>query len=359
MLDVAIIGGGLAGVYAANLLQSAGRSVRVFEAKKRLGGRIHSVELHAGSARLDLGPTWYWPHQPRMQALVAELGLVQMPQYVTGDALYELGVGNVVRQGDGQGMLSYRLEGGLAQLIDKLLAPLPSATIELDAAVCGVERNSDCWTLTLNGPGAQQQISAQHLFVAVAPRIVVAKLNGAQWLPESLLSALAATPTWMAAQAKFVAAYDLPFWRSQGLSGDAFSRVGPMVEVHDACATENAGCALFGFVGVPAVERAAFSREELAGACMEQLERIFGASAQRARAVIVQDWATDTDICTPADIAERVAAHPSLRLDPWQAQLEQSELSFVATEYATAEAGYLEGALTAVDAAVSQYLRCH
>ncbi len=46
-----------------------------------------------------------------------------------------------------------------------------------------------------------------------------------------------------------------PFWREKGLSGDAMSRYGPLVEVHDATDPKTGLGALFGFVGVPATGR--------------------------------------------------------------------------------------------------------
>ena len=41
----------------------------------------------------------------------------------------------------------------------------------------------------------------------------------------------------MAAQGKFIATYPRAFWREKGLSGQAFSQVGPMIEMHNASST--------------------------------------------------------------------------------------------------------------------------
>ncbi|EDT04545.1 hypothetical protein BamIOP4010DRAFT_1927 [Burkholderia ambifaria IOP40-10] len=58
----------------------------------------------------------------------------------------------------------------------------------------------------------------------------------------------------MAPHAKYIAIYDTPFWRDQGLSGEARSARGPFGEIHDA--SMPGGCAaLFGFFGVPAQVR--------------------------------------------------------------------------------------------------------
>ena len=43
-----VIGAGLAGLSAAYELVGAGCDVQVFEARQRLGGRVHTVQLAAG-----------------------------------------------------------------------------------------------------------------------------------------------------------------------------------------------------------------------------------------------------------------------------------------------------------------------
>ena len=50
---IAIIGGGLAGLYAAYRLRQLGIAFDLFEARNRLGGRILSTE----SGGFDLGPS--------------------------------------------------------------------------------------------------------------------------------------------------------------------------------------------------------------------------------------------------------------------------------------------------------------
>ena len=81
MHEVLIIGGGLSGLRVADRLLKEGRDVVLLEARARLGGRILSVPgLHAGAAH-DAGPAWVWPElQPRITALLAEMGLDLFPQ---------------------------------------------------------------------------------------------------------------------------------------------------------------------------------------------------------------------------------------------------------------------------------------
>jgi len=89
MLDTAIVGGGLCGVVLARSLYRQGRAVALFEARDRLGGRILSVAGNGSGMAMDLGPTWFWPDtQPLMKSLVAELGLVSIPQHDDGSHLH-------------------------------------------------------------------------------------------------------------------------------------------------------------------------------------------------------------------------------------------------------------------------------
>lgn len=103
----------------------------------------------------------------------------------------------------------------------------------------------------------------------------------------------------MAAHAKYVARYSQPFWREQKLSGDAFSSVGPLGEIHDA--SNGAAAALLGFFAVDAAQRAQFSDAELRTLCRMQLSRLFGEAAGTPLQDWVQDWAADSFTATADD----------------------------------------------------------
>lgn len=54
--DTVIIGAGAAGLSAARALSGAGRRIAIVEARSRLGGRIHSLDVEGISAPIELGP---------------------------------------------------------------------------------------------------------------------------------------------------------------------------------------------------------------------------------------------------------------------------------------------------------------
>ncbi|HJK93204.1 MAG TPA: FAD-dependent oxidoreductase [Polyangiaceae bacterium LLY-WYZ-15_(1-7)] len=87
-VDVAVVGAGLAGLKCARDLATAGRSVRVFEARDRVGGRTHTRRIGRGT--FDVGGQWLGPGQRRVHALVRQLGLATFPTRVEGTKILEL-----------------------------------------------------------------------------------------------------------------------------------------------------------------------------------------------------------------------------------------------------------------------------
>ncbi len=61
MPDVVVVGGGLAGLTAADALHGAGLSVAVLEARRSIGGRVKTLvpEGLGERAWFDLGATWH------------------------------------------------------------------------------------------------------------------------------------------------------------------------------------------------------------------------------------------------------------------------------------------------------------
>lgn len=344
-----IIGGGLAGLHTAWRLQQAGADWRLIEARPQLGGRIRRPVGASGEPLpLDLGPSWYWPHQHRVPALLSELGIASFEQHTSGDVLYEAGrEGPVQRASGGTPMRSLRIEGGTAALVDALAARLDPERIVLGQPLERAVRHDDHWALSVG----DDVITARRLYAALPPRLLEPVLTEAD-ISAELRAGLAAQQTWMSAQAKFIAVYDAPFWREAGLSGDAFSRAGPLAEIHDASDAKVEHPALFGFVGVPAQLRAGLDPGQIEAACLHQLTRLFGAAAARPRSAQLMDWSTEAATATAADIAE-APAHAAFRLARFADELAAMELYLAGSEFALGEPGYLEGTLEASSAALA------
>ena len=339
-----IIGGGLSGLALAQALEAQGRDYLLLEARARFGGRIKTEHLAGGA--FDLGPAWFWPGQPRIAAMIDQLSLQKFDQFAAGELSFENEHGHVQR---GQGMSSmegsWRLVGGLSRLIDALADRVPEQRRRLSAPVAGLCLTDTGINATLSNGDT---LRADQVVIALPPR-VAANIEFSPALPDATLHAMQGITTWMAGQAKAVAVYDEPFWRDAGLSGDAMSRIGPMVEIHDASPAQGGPYALFGFIGVPPQARtdAAVLREHL----LAQLVRLFCPKAAAPKQLYLKDWAVDPYTATQADQAP-LYAHPTYGLPPAMTQLWHNKLHFAGTEVAPQFGGYLEGALEAAENAL-------
>ena len=338
MIDTLIVGAGLSGLALAEMLEAQGRDYRVVDARDRVGGRILSDPV-------DMGPAWYWPGQPRMAALVGRLGLKRFNQFASGALTFEDRDGSIQR---GRGFASmegsWRVEGGMGTLTDALAACLPEGRVRLNTRVGALERDGEGVIARTNGDA----LHARRVVLALPPRLVAEMAFRPSW-PGAVISGMAQVPTWMAGQAKAVAIYAAPFWRDAGLSGDAMSRRGPMVEIHDASPADGSYGALFGFIGVPPAAR----RDEsaLQAAVSAQFQALFGGEAPSSQHI--KDWALDPLTATQADAAP-LMTHPTYGLSPDQQSHWDGRVILSGTETAPTFGGYLEGALEAAEAALQR-----
>lgn len=340
-----VVGGGLSGLALAEALQTRGDDYLLVEARSRFGGRIMTVQH--GSAHFDMGPAWFWPGQPRMDALVTRLGLTRFAQYADGILTFEDERCQVQRERGHASMEgSWRVQGGLTALTDALADRLPAARKRLNMRVDALHQSADGVIAHVSGG---ETFQADRVVLALPPR-VAGLLSFAPALPPQTLEQMRDIPTWMAGQAKAVAVYDTPFWRDAGLSGDAMSRTGPMVEIHDASPAQGGPYALFGFIGVPPDARG--DVDLLSEQLRAQLGRLFGAPAAQPAQLFIKDWAFDPHTSTKDDLAP-LYAHPAYALPDDMVNLWGGALMFAGTEVAPEFGGYLEGALEAAEAVLN------
>ncbi len=336
--QVLIVGGGLAGLSLARKLQAAGCDWQLVESRDRWGGRIltHTIEGQG----YDLGPSWFWPGQPRIDALVDELKLERFDQAYRGDLMYQDETGAVHR---GQGMASmqgsWRMLGGFGRLIDVLVAELPAQQLHLNTAVNSLHYNEQ-QIIVSTSSGFQCQ--ASHVVLALPPR-VASHLSFMPALSDQSMQAARNIPTWMAGHAKAVAIYSKAFWETQGLSGDAMSRLGPLAEIHDASPHTGEQAALFGFVGTPASHRRN-NEEALKEAIRQQLGQLFGDDGANPTELIIKDWAFDKNTAIDLD-AEGLRHHPAYGRPKALKNIWDGHLHFGSTEMGAQFGGFIEGAL--------------
>src|SRR5215469_9577144 len=78
--DVAVVGAGLSGLYAARLLAAAGVDVLVLEAQTRVGGRTLTGHFSDGTF-VDDGGQWVSPGQDRIASLARDLQIEMFPSW--------------------------------------------------------------------------------------------------------------------------------------------------------------------------------------------------------------------------------------------------------------------------------------
>lgn len=358
---IAIVGGGLSGLYAALLLEQRGiKDYLLLEARETFGGRIASVSSAGqmaretgltsdGIDRFDLGPTWFWPvYQPQMDKLVRDLGLAYFEQHETGDMVVELSPQEPPARTRGylSAPSSMRLVGSMGALIDAIRSGLEPTRLIAARPVKWLHHSGphiEIGTETAHGQSTTYR--AAHVLLALPPRLAAATLRFSPALPDTLMHDWRNTATWMATHAKYVALYDTPFWREQGLSGEARSARGPLGEIHDA-SMPGGHAALFGFFAIPARVRRSVSDDVMRAHCRTQFARLFGPQAAMPVADVIKDWASDPYTATAAD-QDGTAQHGAAPAAVAASGVWHGRITGIASEWSPQFPGYVAGAIEA------------
>ena len=336
--DVVIVGAGISGLALARHLVGAGLDVVVLEARDRVGGRLHAVD------GLDLGATWFWPNELRVQALIGDLGVPIHAQHLDGDAVYHDPGGMQRLDGNLIDVASGRFVGGASSLALAIAHELPNGVLRLSATVVAVTHANDTVTMTTDAG----DLVARAVVLALPPALAAASINFDPALPEAVVKAARTTPVWMGGVTKAVASYPDAFWRRAGLSGSGISHVGPMREVHDMSGVDGVPGALFGFVparqvGAPTVSEAAI---------IEQFVTMFGPEAGLADAIHICDWRSELFTSPPG--VEQLTAYQMFGHKAFRGPSFGGRLYWTSTETASTSPGHIEGALEAAERTAGQ-----
>jgi len=239
-----------------------------------------------------------------------------------------------------------RLDGG-AQLLPLGLAERLGERVRLGAPVRRIEQRDGAIRVDADG----LDVEAEHAVLALPPALAARiefdpplsgqrRLLGESMRPGRLI--------------KCLALYETPFWREDGLSGEAVTDAGPVTLTFDSSPRDGSAGVLLGFVGGPeAVTAAALAPEERRAAVLACFERLFGPRATRPLRYAEQDWAAEewsgggpTSNFGPGGWTR---CGPALR-EP------TGNVHWAGTETATVWSGYMEGALQAAERVVAELL---
>lgn len=344
-LDVVVVGAGIAGLAAARELTAAAASVQVMESRDRVGGRLLSSRGSDGS-RLDLGATWFWPGETRVERLVGELGVHTHAQYLAGDAMFHSPDGSQRVGGNPLDVASSRFVDGAESLAEAVAAQLDEGVVALGRAVRSIRSDGDR-LIVVASRGA---VAARHVILAVPPALAIARIDFEPELSERMAGLAAVTPVWMGGMTKVVVRYRDAFWRAAGLSGSAISHFGPMRELHDMSGPGGHPAAIFGFIPATTADSPTATARGVIG----QLVEIFGSAATDPVDVLIHDWRREVWTAPPA--VECLTAYQAFGHRLYGEPAMDGRLHWASTETATESPGHIEGALAAAHRATSVVL---
>ena len=246
------------------------------------------------------------------------------------------------------GAQEQRVVGG-SQLIALRMARRLGRSVVLEAPVFEIERRRR--DLLVHSPRGSWR--ARRVIVAVPPTLA-GRIRYSPRLPGQRDQLTQRVP--MGTVIKTMVVYDRPFWREEGLTGQATSDTGAARITYDNSPPDGGPGVLLGFIeGAHARHLLGASRRERRTAVLSSLERYFGPRARKnARRYIEKSWADEqwTRGCYGGYMP------PGVWLDYGEAlRRPVGRIHWAGTETATVWNGYLDGAVQSGRRAAGEVLR--
>ena len=226
-----------------------------------------------------------------------------------------------------------RIVGGAQQISERLAEE--AGRLILSAPVSAITQEAER-VIVHHGKG---QTSARYAIVTL-PLAMVDRLRFHPPVP-TLRDQLTQRVT-MGATVKCLMTYEAPFWRKEGLSGEAVSGDGPISVVYDNCDPEGRACLVAFVVGAPARGWSDRPERERKARVLEHMARLFGPQAASPRAYQEQDWSRE-----PESGGAPVVNFPPGTLSRFGPALRApvGRVHWAGSESARAFVGFMEGAL--------------
>lgn len=237
-----------------------------------------------------------------------------------------------------------RLVGGVQQLSQALAEEL-GGRVHLSAPVRAIDQGR-----MLRVESDAGSFEADRVVVALPPALA-GRIHYTPALPSRRDQLTQRMP--MGSALKVVAAYERPFWRERGLSGEAVSDRGPLRLVLDDSSHDGSQHALVGFFLGETAARFTGRPGERREAALATLARLFGPEARSPTAYVDQDWVAEpfSRGCYVGNFG------PGVWTRLGQALREPcGRIHWAGTETAREWMGYFEGALEAGERAALEVL---
>lgn len=254
--------------------------------------------------------------------------------------------------GTGEGAQQARFHGGSQRLAQLLAEELGEGMVRLGSPVRRIEHGSDgIFVYAAGGAGGSACVRARRAIIAIPPTLA-GRIDYDSPLPALRDQLTQRMP--QGSVIKTMAIYEQPFWRDEGLSGQATSDVGPARVVFDNSPPDGSPGVLLGFLeGRFARHWATRPAAERREAILAGHARLFGPRAAQPERFIERVWAEEewTRGCygclmTPGGWTEygRALREPV------------GPLHWAGAEIATVWNGYMDGAVRSGERAAAEVL---
>lgn len=338
--NILIVGAGLSGLLAAYRFKKKGFTVRILEARNRIGGRIHT-KISGNNTPVEMGATWFWDENTHLKNLLKELGIEHFVQNMQGEAIFEafsaappqfVQIPTQPR--------SYRIVGGTSALLNKLAENIGDDELFLNQTVERIDFTKQKVEIKTN----TALVEADAVVVTIPPALFAESVAIVPMINQEISEIWKATHTWMKDSIKVAVVYEKPFWAAKNMSGTVFSNVGPITEFYDHSNAYNSRFALCGFMNGGLAQFSATEREEKVRA---QLNKLFGIEGSNFMAYEETLWMHQPHTTMPTH--RYLQPHQNNGHAVFQEPLFDGRMFISGTETATQFGGYMEGAIRAVE----------
>ncbi len=301
----------------------------------------HSISSPEARFLLDVATTSVFSAEAR------ELSLLYAASYFAA-AGNETTTGSIQRiTGTDDGAQAYRIRGGTQLLATKLVEKLGSNYITLNAPVNRIEKKDNTYAV-LSGA---LQVNAKQVVIAMSPPLA-ARISYSPLLPASRDQL--SQRMFMGSEGKAIAIYTTPFWRANGLNGQALSSEGVVRTTFDNSPADASYGSVMGFIEADQMRALdGASDQKIIEAVTHDYVNFFGQEAANATEWIIQRWDNE-EYSRGGPVA---LAGPGVLTDYGTSLRARFEgIHFAGTEASPYWTGYMDGAIRSGQRAATDVL---